>query len=245
MIGARLRAMRGSHWLVLYGALALGWFALVSMSYRQGGSFGAALWDALCAPGAEAGIFGLWAMWSLMGAAMMLPTALPALSTFDDLSKGDGGGFLQFAGGFVAVWAGFAVVAALAQYSLGALGLIGAAGESLSIWLSAILLIGAGVYQFSALKAACLSRCRTPIGFFMSHWDQGPLRMGLRMGAICLGCCWALMALGFVGGVMNLAFMTGAMVLMFLEKLPQIGAPLTRPIGVGLIAAGLALPVLA
>lgn len=229
---------------MLYGGLALAWGALVAMSVGQGGSFGAALWQALCAPGARAGLAGLWAMWALMGAAMMLPTALPALVTLDDLTRGDGVAFARFAGGIVTVWAGFALLAAAAQALLTEARLLGAAGESLSRPFSALLLIGAGLYQYSALNAACLARCRSPLAFFMSHWDSGPLAMGLRMGVLCLGCCWALMVLGFLGGVMNLAFMTGAMVLMFLQKLPRIGAPLTRPIGAGLILAGLALPVL-
>jgi predicted metal-binding membrane protein len=62
--------------------------------------------------------------------------------------------------------------------------------------------------------------------------------MGLLHGMFCVGCCWALMVLGFVGGTMNLIWMGGAMVLMFLEKLPGLGAPLTRPIGVGLLLLG-------
>ena len=62
--------------------------------------------------------------------------------------------------------------------------------------------------------------------------------MGLRLGAVCLGCCWALMVLAFVGGVMSLAFMGLATLLMVLEKLPQLGDRLTRPLGFGLIGAG-------
>ena len=100
------------------------------------------------------------------------------------------------------------------------------------------LLIGAGLYQFAALKEACLSRCRAPLTFFMQHFDEGPWRNGLRLGMDCLGCCWALMLLAFVGGTMNLAFMGLAMVIMTLEKLPEIGRPVTKPLGGALIAAG-------
>jgi predicted metal-binding membrane protein len=87
------------------------------------------------------------------------------------------------------------------------------------------------------MKEACLSKCRAPMMFFLQHWDEGPLRNGLRLGAVCLGCCWALMLLGFVGGVMNLAFMGVATILMALEKLPAIGRWLTRPMGGALLAA--------
>jgi predicted metal-binding membrane protein len=75
--------------------------------------------------------------------------------------------------------------------------------------------------------------------FFMEHWDEGPLKNGLRLGLICLGCCWALMLLGFVGGVMNLAFMGLATVIMALEKLPEIGRLITRPLGVALLVSAL------
>ena len=95
----------------------------------------------------------------------------------------------------------------------------------------------AGAYQFSPVKEACLSKCRRPLSFFMQHWDEGALRNGVRLGLVCLGCCWALMALAFVGGVMNLAFMGLATVIMVLEKLPQVGRYLTRPLGAVLIAA--------
>ena len=98
----------------------------------------------------------------------------------------------------------------------------------------------AGAYQFSALKAACLTLCRAPLAFFMTHWAEGPWRNGLRLGAVCLGCCWALMLLAFVGGVMNLAFMAVAMVLMALEKLPAIGRHVTRPLGGALMVSGAA-----
>ena len=79
---------------------------------------------------------------------------------------------------------------------------------SRSVWLTAALLLLAGIYQFSPLKQVCLARCRSPIGFLLGEWRpgaRGALVMGLRHGLFCLGCCWALMALLFVGGVMNLA----------------------------------------
>ena len=169
---------------------------------------------------------------------MMAPTALPAFATYEDL--GPAGGETRFGAlvaGYMAVWLGFALVAAAAQMALYRAGLVSAFGDSLSPALSGSLLAVAGLYQFSALKEACLSKCRQPLTFFMAHWDEGPWKNGLRLGAVCLGCCWALMALAFVGGVMNLAFMGLAAVIMVLEKLPGIGRYVTRPLGVVLIAA--------
>jgi len=136
----------------------------------------------------------------------------------------------------------FSAVAAGAQLVLARQALIGADGASLSFGLTSVLLLGAGSYQFTPLKDACLSKCRAPLTFFMQHWTPGvagAVRMGAHLGVICLGCCWALMTLGFVGGVMNLVWMGIATVLMVVEKLPDIGRWVTKPLGFILLAAGL------
>jgi predicted metal-binding membrane protein len=81
--------------------------------------------------------------------------------------------------------------------------------ESASKWLNGALLVAAGAYQLTPLKDLCLSKCRNPVQFFMTHWrpgTAGALRMGITQGAYCVGCCWVLMLLLFVVGVMNLAW---------------------------------------
>ncbi|WP_044006716.1 DUF2182 domain-containing protein [Jannaschia sp. CCS1] len=237
--------MATMHWLVLFGGILLAWSALWVMALpgdmRAAASvYGLEFWAALCRVGPEGGGFaGLVAMWTLMAGGMMAPTALPAFATYDDLSHTGQTHFGQLVAGYLAVWLGFAVVAAGLQVGLFHLGLVDAIGTSLSPILSGTLLVAAGLYQFSPLKDACLSRCRAPLTFFMAHWSEGAWRMGLRLGLTCLGCCAALMLLAFVGGVMSLGFMALGMVVMTLEKLPQIGRWLTPPLGVGLIAAGL------
>ncbi len=100
-----------------------------------------------------------------------------------------------------------------------------------------VLLAVAGAYQFSPIKEARLSKCRMPLTFFMQHWEEGPWRNGLRLGLVCLVCCWALMLLAFVGGVMNLAFMGVATVIMVYKKLLEIGRWVTRPLGFALLVA--------
>lgn len=243
MISARIRAMSGLHWLGLFGGLLAAWAMLFVMAVpaelRQAEAlYGQALWQALCTPGDDAwSVLRLFIMWMIMSAGMMLPTALPALATYDDLGQVTPTAFWRLVAGYGAVWAGFSLLAAIAQTGLWRAGLIGLSGQSLSIWLTAALLGLGGLYQFSPLKESCLAKCRAPLTFFMQHWDDGPWRMGLRLGAVCLGCCWALMALAFVGGVMNLGFMALAMVLMVLEKMPDIGRYVTRPLGVLLILA--------
>lgn len=250
MLKARLtegiRRMSGLHWLMLFGGILLCWAALFAMSVPQdlraaGAVYGAEFWLTLCTMTPDAaGAARMVLMWVLMSAAMMAPTALPAFATYDDLSRSaEGTRFGDLVAGYLLVWIGFSLLAAGLQLVLLRADLISVFGDSRSGLLSALLLLIAGGYQFTSLKAQCLSKCRRPLVFFMQHWDEGAFRNGLRLGAVCLGCCWALMLLAFVGGVMNLAFMGLATVFMVLEKLPEIGRWLTRPMGVVLSASGL------
>ncbi|UYV35808.1 DUF2182 domain-containing protein [Rhodobacteraceae bacterium D3-12] len=242
MLAERIRAMRGAHWLLLFGLILLAWIMLLLMAVPQdlriaGQIYGREFWASLCSLTPDAaGAVRITGMWMLMSAAMMAPTALPAFATYDDLGhSAENTRFSHLVAGYVAVWLGFSVLAAALQLALYQADLISAFGDSRSGLLSAALLGLAGAYQFTALKEACLSKCRRPLSFFMQHWDEGPWSNGLRLGAVCLGCCWALMLLAFVGGVMNIAFMGLAMVLMTLEKLPEIGRWVTRPVGVALV----------
>ncbi|WP_346912344.1 DUF2182 domain-containing protein [uncultured Roseibium sp.] len=182
------------------------------------------------------------AMWALMALAMMAPTTVPALKTFTDLGHAgaaSASGLAALISGYLLVWLGFSAVGAAAQVFLSGHGLIDPLGRSTATFLNAALLALAGAYQFSRLKQACLNSCQSPMMFFMAHWKpgaSGAFRMGLKLGAVCLGCCWALMLLAFVAGTMNLAFMGLAMALMAIEKMPVIGRYLTVPAGVALLA---------
>lgn len=210
----RLADMTRAHWLGLYGGIALAWAALWwAASGAPSGEWLAALCRAT--PDA-AGFAGALAMWALMGAAMMLPTALPAFAAHDMVPGARGGAWMV--AGYAVVWLGFAALAAGAQVGLAGLGLVGATGVAVAP-VAVALLLAAALYQVSPLKEACLSRCRQPATFLMAHWDDGPWRMGLRLGATCLGCCWALMLLGFVGGMASLGLMALATGVMMAEKL--------------------------
>ncbi|MEM6385539.1 MAG: DUF2182 domain-containing protein [Pseudomonadota bacterium] len=241
-----LRRMTQGHWIALFGATLVLWALLFLMALPETtlAARGLAVLEAICSvtPG-SAGFPTTVLMWAIMSAAMMAPTALPAFTTYDDLPGTTGAGLAALLWGYVVVWIGFAVVAAGLQVLFFHQGWLGALGQSTSVWLTAGLLAVAGLYQFSALKEACLSRCRAPLTFFMGHWAEGAFRNGLRLGADCLGCCWALMLLAFVGGTMNLAFMGLAMLLMTLEKLPDIGAHITKPLGGGLVALAILTPL--
>jgi predicted metal-binding membrane protein len=244
MLSDRIRAMGAPHWLALFGLILGAWIMLYAMALpddlrASARIFGADFWESLCRVTPDAAGFGrVVLMWALMAAAMMAPTALPAFATYDDLGRSTQTRFGVLVAGYLMVWLGFSVLAGGLQMGLYGLGLVSAFGDSLSAWLSAGLLLIAGLYQFSPVKEACLSKCRAPLTFFMAHWDEGPLRNGVRLGLVCLGCCWALMLLAFVGGVMNIAFMGVATLIMVIEKLPQYGRVLTRPLGAVLIIAG-------
>lgn len=234
-------------WLGFFAFVLAAWLALFAMAYTPGPAgfanvYGAEFWAALCAVDArDAGYSQVFLMWALMSAAMMAPTFVPTLKTYDELSEArKGRGFAALLGGYIMVWLGFSALAAGVQLAASQGGLM--QGDALgSRWLSAALLIGAGAYQFTTLKESCLSQCRAPFMFFMQHWEEGPLKNGLRLGLVCIGCCWALMLLGFVGGTMNLLWMGGATLLMVFEKLPEIGRVLTKPLGFALIIAGAAM----
>ena len=110
------------------------------------------------------------------------------------------------------MWGLFSAFATAAQWVLEGSGLLSQMMVGTSAALGAVLLIAAGVWQLTPLKASCLRHCRSPFGFLSANWRpgaRGALRMGLHHGAYCLGCCWFLMALLFVGGVMNLYWIIG------------------------------------
>jgi predicted metal-binding membrane protein len=107
--------------------------------------------------------------------------------------------------------------------------------------VAAVILIVAGLYQLTPFKGACLSQCRSPLGFLMTNWRDGAggaFRMGTRHGMFCLGCCWALMIVLFAVGVMNLAWVAALAVLVLLEKITPAGVLISRASGIVLIGAG-------
>ncbi|WP_212525230.1 DUF2182 domain-containing protein [Actibacterium sp. MT2.3-13A] len=188
-------------------------------------------------------------MWWIMMIAMMAPSAAPTLLLFTALKRqtldADRAPVygLSFLAGYLACWAGFSLCAAALQWGLQPLGLISAAMMTVSSrGLAAALLVAAGLYQLTPLKAACLRHCRSPAHFLAEHRRPGlagAFRMGARHGAYCLGCCWALMALLFVGGIMNLWWIAGIAAFVALEKLAPRGERFARVSGFALTGSGL------
>jgi predicted metal-binding membrane protein len=164
--------------------------------------------------------YAFW-MWAVMMVAMMTPSAAPMVLAFSRMSRPGAGVTGAFLLGYLALWTGFSFLAAAAQALLERATLLSPMGASTSPVLSAVVLLAAGLYQFSPWKYACLSKCRAPLGFLMTEWREGwtgALVMGLRHGLYCAGCCWLLMALLFVAGVMNLAWIAALTLIVLAEK---------------------------
>lgn len=198
--------------------------------------------------------FGLIAlMWGAMAFAMMLPSAGPMILTYAEIAdtaarKGERiVSPLVLAGGYGAVWLGFALAAALAQFAFTQLALIDTGMASASAFFSGTIFIAAGLYQFSRLKHACLTQCRQPFPFFFAHWEttaRGVFRLGLKQGLYCLGCCWAMMLVMFAVGIMNVVWMAALGIVMTIEKMLS-GARFSHAVGVALIVVGAAFVVAA
>ncbi len=187
-------------------------------------------------------------MWSGMTAVMMVPVVWPWLRALRRmLPVGAARGTLPlFGAGYAMAWLAFSALMAAVQLSMISVG-SGMPVSASPTSLSGMALVAAGLFQFSKLKQACLDHCRSPMGFFLSGWRAGlggALRMGVRHGMFCLGCCWALMALALFVGAMDwrlMALMTGFMVL---ETATPLGPAVSRPVGGVLVLSGLGLLVL-
>jgi predicted metal-binding membrane protein len=207
------------------------------------------LWGMASMPGMEMGIAVTLLMWTVMMTAMMLPSASPAILMYAAMVRKNAergvalAAVWLFVAGYLLAWAGFSVLAALLQAALEQTGLLMPMMPSASPWLSGALLLAAGAYQLTPLKSLCLSKCREPVQFFITHWHPGAvgaLRMGAAHGAYCVGCCWLLMLLLFALGVMNLAWVALIAAFVLAEKLLPAGRFSSRFAGVALIVAGLA-----
>jgi predicted metal-binding membrane protein len=190
-------------------------------------------------------------MWWIMMIAMMTPSAAPMILLCVRATRhAQAGERLEqgavptaaFAGGYLLAWLGFSLIATLLMWALARTAFTSAMTmSSTSAWLSAAILIFAGLYQLSPLKHVCLQRCRNPADFLSRHWRPGPLgalRMGLEHGLFCIGCCWVLMALLFVGGIMNVLWIGVLALFVILEKLAPHGPTFARLGGIVLLAWG-------
>jgi predicted metal-binding membrane protein len=246
---------------IVFGALiALAWIALAMWTASPWGRYlGDESWMQLGWPGAicrvvpGGNVLLPMAMhtlgWVLMSIAMMLPTTAPLLAAWRRLTvRRDDSRLLLglVVAGFLAAWGAFGVAAHGVDVALQNL----ARRQGwlmLNGWVfGAAVLVGAGLFQFSALKRRCLDGCRSPLAFALDAWQRPrprvqAWRLGLRHGIYCVGCCWALMLLMFVVGMASLGWMLLLAAVMAAEKNLPWGRRLSAPLGVALTSAGMAL----
>jgi predicted metal-binding membrane protein len=234
----------------------LGWAYLALLTAGTSGPLRA--FDVLCRAMSDStlrptGVALIALMWGAMTLAMMLPSAGPMIFTYAEIAdtaakKGERivSPFL-LAAGYACVWLGFAAMATAAQIALTRMALLDGSLASASGLFSGAIFITAGIYQFSALKHACLHQCQHPFPFFFANWKttpRGVFRLGVKQGLFCLGCCWAMMLVMFAVGVMNVIWMAGFSIVMTIEKIGS-GRRFSHAVGVALFVAGAAFVVTA
>ena len=239
---------RINNWIIFYTVLLIAWIAIVVMALESllpnNANFVTRVVEICSNSVSDLNIIGVFFMWFLMSIAMMSPTIIPTLKTYEDILESGGkreNSFWWFITGFLSIWMIFSILMSLTQVFLGRLYLLNDQGAFVSSLISSGFLVLAGLYQLSSYKEACLNKCQRPFTFFLQNWksgNSGSFNMGVSIGLFCLGCCWALMALAFVGGVMNLAFMAIMTFFMMLEKIPDYGKYISKPLSLILIGSG-------
>ncbi|MGI8873285.1 MAG: DUF2182 domain-containing protein [Egibacteraceae bacterium] len=232
------RADRAAVYAGLAAVTAIAW--VLTVRFSGGMVMPAAPMDMASAMPPAASLLLVSAMWVAMMVGMMVPSATPMVLAYTGWTRRGPtagsrlGAISSFLSGYLLVWVGFSLLAALLQVTLQSVGELTAMGAVSRPALGGAVLVAAGLFQVTPWKEACLRRCRTPVGFLIAEWREGAaggLIMGLRHGAYCLGCCWALMAVLFVVGTMHLVWMAVIAAFVLAEKV----AP--RVLGVRYVAA--------
>jgi predicted metal-binding membrane protein len=188
-------------------------------------------------------------MWIVMMVGMMTPSAAPMILIYARVGRLGVTERTPFAAvgwfvaGYLLVWSGFSLAATVAQWALERATLLDSTMAGRSSVLGAIVLIAAGIYQCTSLKERCLGACQAPLAFIQRQGGfrrdaRGALLLGVRHGAYCLGCCWAVMALLFVGGVMNVLWIAAIAVFVLAEKLLPPSWQISRISGLAFVASG-------
>ena len=225
-----------------------GLLAVAAVSWAYLAHMGRDMDPACAAMGMSMGAAWIFTMWAVMMVAMMVPTAVHTTLLYARLLRGrDAAAAIAapvalFVTGYVAAWTLFSAAATALQLGLERAAVMSPAAMKLdSPTAGGLALVAAGVFQWTPWKDACLTRCRSPLGFFLASWRDGPLgalRMGVHHGLTCLGCCWALMLLLFVLGTMDLLWIAGLTALVLVEKIAPRGDLVARAAGVAMVAAG-------
>ena len=181
-------------------------------------------------------------VWVAMMAAMMFPSVAPTVALYSRMTKSRSPiAPLLFTSGYLVAWTGVGVVAfAVATAAGRSLGDV-LAWDRGGRWVAGATLVGAALYELSPFKDVCLGKCRSPLGFLLGSWRSGrwgALQLGARLGAWCVGCCWALMASLFALGVMSAVWMAAVAGLIAVEKLIPFRRTATYVTAAGLLVLG-------
>lgn len=224
---------------ILLAAAAIGWAVTIDSAAEMGNGPGTM--------GQRLGTFLVF--WVVMMAGMMLPTVAPVALLYLKATRARATGARRVGRvavlllGYLAAWAAIGLPAYAA--ALGADALVDHAPGA-APWVGAAILLGAGAYQLTPLKDACLTQCRSPLGFIVRFGSFTgrfrDLRVGAYHGAFCIGCCWALMGVLVAVGLMNVAWMAGLAALMLLEKTWRHGRRFGRACGVALMVLAFFVP---
>ena len=228
--GRRALARRETAFLLIAAAGA--WVATVALARGMAGMTGAM----------GLGLVAFVPVWTLMMAAMMLPSVTPAATLYARTVRGNRAARIAgLVAGYLAVWA----VAGLPAYGLARFAGWLAGGHPGGAQAAAVAVFAlCGVYQLSPFKDRCLAHCRSPLGLLMHYGSyRGRLRaprVGFHHGGFCLGCCWALLLILVAVGVMNVLAMVGLAVLVLAEKTWSRGPAAGRLAGVAALALAVA-----
>ena len=181
----------------------------------------AAAWVGLGKSGAMMDLLPFLGTWSLMMAAMMLPSIAPLVL----LVRGNRP---ALAAGYLTAWA--------------ISGVLPWAAMKLSLhpapW---IVLAVAGLYELTPLKETCLRHCSNAATFLMEHYKSGPFKLGVEHGLWCIGCCAGLMAVLVLAGSMSLMWAAGIAIVVFVQKVLPWHLASARVTGVALLVGALVL----
>lgn len=240
-------------YLVVAGGLTLitlmGWAYMGHMAWAMANMDKVEMWmpPMGAASWATMDLFMLFLMWAVMMVAMMTPSTLPMVNMFATINKNRRSKSQSYTPTFVFIigyliaWTGFSVLATLVQWWLHTENLLSPMMSSRSDLVSGIVLLVAGVYQWTPAKDACLEFCRTPLDFLMTEWRDGTagaLTMGVKHGIYCVGCCWALMLVLFAVGVMNILWVALIAAFVVIEKIFPYPGALRLFSGIVLVAWG-------
>lgn len=152
---------------ILFALAGIAWWSTIATAHDMG-SMVQGLSSVGRAMPFDMSAFFFLSMWTTMMVAMMFPAVAPIVLLHRMVlrRRGESAGKTLFFGlGYLLVWAAVGVV------PLGILiGFRHYANESQVLSrVGGIVLVVAGLYQFSKWKETCLKACRTPLSFVMTH----------------------------------------------------------------------------